>query len=155
MMAPLLVAISVCFPPIAPPLAMCSCLSPPVSDSTRAIAELRAAHVVFVGKATSVVDTTPPWGVRSLRATFIVQEGWKGPMGKSITVFTAADGVHCGFEFAVGTEYLVFAAVEPNGVVHTRSCAPTQPLATAREYLVGLGEPRIRYAPADSGSQSR
>ena len=154
-MAPLLLAISVCFPPIAPPSARCSCLIPPVSDSTRAIAELRAAHVVFVGKATSVVDTTPPWGVRSLRATFTVQVGWKGPLGKSITVLTAADGGLCGFEFAVGTEYLVFALVEPNGVIHPRGCSPTQPLDTARGYLVGLGEPRIRYAPADSGSQSR
>jgi hypothetical protein len=119
------------------------------------MAELRAADVVFVGRATSVVDTTPAWGIHSLRAAFTVQVGWKAPIGRSVTVFTAADGLHCGVEFAVGTEYLVFALVEPNGVIHPRSCSPTQPLDTARGYLVGLGEPRIRYAPADSGSQSR
>jgi|ERR1043166_1094413 hypothetical protein len=155
-MPPLLLAISLCLPPTAPTASMCSCLIRPGSDSARALAELSTADVVFVGKVTSVVDTAQPGGVvQSRRATFTLQLGWKGPVDRSITVLTPTSGAACGFEFAVGTQYLVFAMAEASGVIHTRGCSPTQPLATAREYLVGLGKPRIRYASADSGSRPR
>ena len=156
MMRPLILAISLCFPSNARSSSMCSCLIRPMSDSARGIAELRTADIVFVGRVTSVVDTTQAGGVVHFRrATFAVQLGWKGTVGNSITVFTPTGGGACGFEFAVGKQYLVFAMAEANGVIHTRGCSATQPLATARGYLVGLREPRIRYAPADSGSQSR
>jgi len=155
MMPPLFLAISLCFPPSAPPSSMCSCLMRPGPDSARGVAALRTADVVFVGKVTSVVDTTQPTGIPHFRrATFTVQQAWKGPVAKSITVLTGAGGGDCGFEFVVGSQYLVFAMAEASGVIHTRACAPTQLLGTAREYLVGLGDPRIRYAPADSSSQS-
>ena len=155
MMPPLLLAISLCFPPSAPPSSMCSCLIRPGPDSARGLAALRIADVVFVGKVASVVDTTQSTGIpHFLRVTFMVQQAWKGHVAKSITVLTGAGGGDCGFEFVVGTQYLVFAMAEATGVIHTRACSPTQPLGTARDYLVGLGEPRIRYALADSSSQS-
>ncbi len=157
MIPPLLLAISLCLAPSVPSSSMCSCVIGRTTDSARAVAELGTDDVIFIGRVTSVVDTaTEPGGVVHFRrATFTVHQAWKGPLARSITIFTPASGGGCGFQFAVGTQYLVFAMAEPNGVVHTRGCSPTQPLATARKYLVGLGEPRIRYAPADSGSQSR
>src|SRR5207247_5749335 len=89
MMRPLILAISLCFPSNAPSSSMCSCLIRPMSDSARGIAELRTADIVFVGRVTSVVDTTQAGGVVHFRrATFAVQLGWKGTVGNSITVFT-------------------------------------------------------------------
>ena len=98
MMPPLFLAISLCFPPSAPPTSMCSCLIRPGPDSARGVAALRTADVVFVGKVTSVVDTTQPTGIPHFRrATFTVQQAWKGPVAKSITVLTGAGGGDCGF----------------------------------------------------------
>src|SRR2546428_4624524 len=151
MMPPLFLAISLCFPPSAPPTSMGSCLIRPGPDSARGVAALRTADVVFVGKVTSVVDTTQPTGIPHFRrATFTVQQAWKGPVAKSITVLTGAGGGDCGFEFVAGGQYFVFSMAEGSGVVYTKAFSPTQPLGGPRGYLLGLGQPPIGSAPADS-----
>src|SRR5438477_10094940 len=121
MMRPLILAISICFPSKAPSSSMCSCLIRPMADSARGIAELRTADIVFVGKVTSVVDTTQPGGVVHFRrATFAVQFGWKGTVGNSITVFTRTGGGGWGCEFAWGKRSLVFVMGGANWVGHRR-----------------------------------
>src|SRR2546425_5208469 len=129
MMPPLFLAISLCFPPSAPPSSMCSCLIRPGPDSARGVAALRTADVVFVGKVTSVVDTTQPTGIPHFRrATFTVQQAWKGPVAKSITVLTGAGGGDCGFEFVAGVREFVFFIGAGRGGDYTKGFAPPQPL---------------------------
>src|SRR5258706_13591449 len=131
MMRPLILAISLCFPSNAQSSSMCSCLIRPMVDSARGIAELRTADIVFVGKVTSVVDTTQAGGVVPFRrATFAVQLGWKGTVGNSITVFTPTGGGACGFDVAGGKKKLGFAIAEAKGGIHTKGCSAPQPSAT-------------------------
>src|SRR2546422_4130046 len=135
MMPPLFLAISLCFPPSAPPTSMCSCLIRPGPDSARGVAALRTADVVFVGKVTSVVDTTQPTGIPHFRrATFTVQQAWKGPVAKSITVLTGAGGGDCGFEFVAGARYFGFSIAEGRRGVYTKAFSPTQTLGPPRAY---------------------
>src|SRR2546427_6696787 len=121
MMPPLFLAISLCFPPSAPPTSMCSCLIRPGPDSARGVAALRTADVVFVGKVTSVVDTTQPTGIPHFRrATFTVQQAWKWPVAKSITVLTGAGGGDCGFEFVAGARKFGFLIAQARRGVVTK-----------------------------------
>ena len=163
MLSALLLVTSLCIPRVPRPASMCSCGLRPASDSARGSDALQTADAVFVGEVTSVVDTlvvdtvlpSGPFRVRGRRATFTVDRGWKGPLALLITVLTGTGGSDCGYEFALGQRYLVFATVGANGILHTRACSPTQELASAQQYLLGLGKPRIRYAPPDSGSKPR
>ncbi len=159
MFNPLLVAASLCFPPISEPPSMCVCLIRPTTDSALAATFLKTADAVFVGKATSVVDTVlvdtilpsgrfQVWGQR---ATFDLELGWKSPVARSVIVVTGPAN-HCwGYRFTPGERYLVFATGNSSRVLRTQSCSPTSLLPTARQFLLGLGEPLVRHVPSDSG----
>src|SRR6266851_2012152 len=103
MMPSLFLAISLCLAPSVPPSSMCSCVIGRTTDSARAVAELGTDDIIFVGRVASVVDTTTQPGgvVHFLRATFTVQQAWKGHVAESITIVTPASGGACGFEFVV------------------------------------------------------
>src|SRR2546429_1352042 len=148
MMPPLFLAISLCFPPSAPPTSMCSCLIRPGPDSARGVAALRTADVVFVGKVTSVVDTTQPTGIPHFRrATFTVQQAWKGPVAKSITVLTGAGGGDCGFEFVAGVPITGVATAAANGGAYNKGCSPPPPPGTPPRAPLRARHAPIRYAP--------
>jgi hypothetical protein len=72
-----------------------------------------------------------------------------------ITVLTSTSSSSCGHDFTPGHRYLVFATVGLNGALYTMPCTPIREVDTAQKYLLGLGKPRVRYAPSDSASAPR
>jgi hypothetical protein len=74
-----------------------------------------------------------------------VLRGWKGIDAPSVEVVTAAQGSACGFNFEIGTRYLVFAAHRPaDGRLEVSSCGRTRAF-TGRgedaEFLDSLSRP--------------
>jgi hypothetical protein len=95
------------------PAHACSCM-PPGSDED----EAKTSDAVFVGTATSVTTA----GV----AQFAVTSAIKGVRAGS-TVTVAGGGI-CGFTFARGKRYKVFADKNAHGVLEASLCSATRAL---------------------------
>jgi hypothetical protein len=138
------------------PAHACSCVvaSPPETA-------LRESSAVFSGIVLSVREPNNH-RIRSsadpVEVTFRVTEIWKGVDTDRLTVRTAASTASCGFEFALGQHYIVYAQDTPNGLA-TGLCTRTAELAAASDDLKALGkgtvpppspelEERIRSNPA-------
>jgi hypothetical protein len=87
-------------------------------------------EVIFTGKVTSKITDSAPATLEDhfLRNAFqfSVDESFRGSAiaGQEITIYTGMGGGDCGYEFNVGTTYLVYAAVY-NGKLITGICTPT------------------------------
>jgi hypothetical protein len=110
----------------------CSCVQPgPPAEASA------GAAAVFAGTVSSISPAGPNGG--SLLVTFDLSQSWKGPEGPQLTITTADNSASCGFEFAQGEEYLVYALPQ-DGQLYTGLCTRTAPLAAAGEDLAALGE---------------
>ncbi len=110
--------------------------APPGSPSD----ELERSTAVFAGKVTGVempggdvISSADP-----VRVTFRMYTVWKGPSRDSLTVTTARSTVSCGYEFAAGKEYLVYAYGEEDDL-EVSLCSRTRPLTLAAADLAALG----------------
>ena len=136
----------------APALA-CSCVFPSV-DAAR-----EGAAALFEGRVLDVTDLMADGGaevaVREVRLAVV--RSWKGlDKDEQVTLHTNAQGSMCGYAFAKGASYLVYA--EQDGAqLSVSACSRTRPLADAGEDLIalGAGATPVRIAPksaADAGS---
>ena len=145
----------------ATPVYACSCIPPEPPGIA-----LQRASAVFVGRAAAVEDAgrrllfTPvfpfvqlvPRGFGPVTTTFEVSRIWKGPKNGRLTVEAAADDGMCGFRFAQGQEYVVYASGEGSGL-STDSCSRTRALDAADEDLLALGDGIVPEALAqETGS---
>ena len=128
---------------IAPvPAFACSCV-----ESGPPGQELATSTAVFAGR---VIDIEAPiglviYGAQAVKVTIQVSEVWKGPVQHILVVTTERSGASCGYEFASGQEYLVYArGVASN--LETGLCSRTRPLAAAAEDLTALGAGSIPAA---------
>jgi hypothetical protein len=102
---------------------------------------LRDADTVFLGRvAEMTVAQRHPTQLSSadpVTVEFNVSRVWKGPRRETLTVETERMGISCGYEFAVGHWYIVYAY---DG--HTGLCTRTGPVWLAvRDFAaLGLGE---------------
>lgn len=131
----------------AAPASACSCV-----ELTSAEAFERA-DAVFVGEVTAFKVKSGLFGKSSIDPTavvFTVNEVWKGPRQESITIRTVRGEVSCGFEFAEGLKYLVYARDGQTGL-----CDRTALAVRSQEDLAALGEGwKPPLAPADSAASS-
>jgi len=145
--------------PQSPP-ALCGCIRSRQLHTVRdeANAELKAAGAVFVGRITSITDTvvaaTPEsrtfqWPIRMVVVR--VDSLWKGPEVDSLVIWTGMGGGDCGYQFQVGSSYLIFAMASDTRRLVTGICSLTQARSTADEHIRALGAPRYQRQ-ADSGS---
>ena len=111
------------------------------------------ADSVFVGEAAEMKAHSGLFGKSSIDPTtvvFTVNEVWKGPRQESITIKTMRSEVSCGFEFAIGLRYLVYARDGQTGL-----CDRTALAIQSEEDLAVLGEGwKPSLAPADSAASS-
>lgn len=91
------------------------------------------ADAVFVGRVESIL---PEGTERRVELGGI--EVFRGPQAAQLTVATGYSGGDCGYPFRVGESYLVYAAREPDGRLHTSICSRTR--------LVGEATDDIAYA---------
>lgn len=129
----------------------CKCATPgPPSE------ELLNSDLVFSGRVISIqsidgVDgaasdpdpEVPDFGVYSVE--FDVETVWKGTVLETIYLTTNRDSASCGFTFAEGTSYVVYA--QDDLIVHR--CSRTRPLSEASLDLDELGE---GSAPAEGAA---
>ena len=109
----------------APPAWACSCAQ---------IDALTFADVAFTGRVVSIGTDA---GGR--RVEFAVESVQKGTVGSTVTLSTSVSSASCGFDFAVGHRYRVFA----------RSGQTT--LCSGNQEIPGFGVPlgdRVSVAPA-------
>jgi len=123
--------------PLTPSLAKaCSCMSSNAAcDRTWKSGEAIFRGTViskFHGGTPSAAGVTYPISSH-LAFRFSVTEGFRGPAspGQEIVVYTGNGGGDCGYPFAVGTSYLVYAYADKVGLT-TNICMPTRP-----EVMVG------------------
>lgn len=119
---------------------MCSCLPPKPPCQAYG-----ASSAVFVGLVTSVsIDRN------NLVARFTLEQPFKGVEGTEAEVFTARSDAACGFRFASGNRYLVYAyRRSENESLSTNLCTRTCHLSYADEDLEYLNN-RDKAAPGST-----
>jgi hypothetical protein len=101
----------------------CTCVSLDIPLSREVSGRLKDSTAVFSGEAIKL-EKIP--GTRDLIATFSVDESWKGDIASMIEVRTAMDGASCGYDFRIGTSYLVYAFQQPDAL-RTSLCGGNRP----------------------------
>jgi hypothetical protein len=126
------------------PAAACSCAMP--RSPTEA---LERASAVFRGRVTAI-ESPAPLGITH-SARLAVDTAWRGTVTPEMTVTTVLNTAACGYPFAVGQDYLVYAHAGTDALVVTL-CSGTRPTGEAQADLnaLGPGDPVI----ADPGSGS-
>jgi len=105
----------------------CSC-APPEGPT----ASLAASTAVFEGRVESI---TPG---ELIQVRFAVTRAWKGAEEEQVEVRTRAHGAACGYRFAEGATYLVYAYGEPDDL-RVGLCSRTRPIEDASDDLAELG----------------
>jgi hypothetical protein len=115
----------------------CSCLGP--NPACRAF---WTSSAVFVGDVMSIEDlpaTSPPEPFLSTRRVHLrVRETFSGRPTSEVDVLTGRGGGDCGYPFAVGEAYVVFANARADGGLSTGICDLTKPLTEAATDLAYL-----------------
>lgn len=105
-----------------------------------------SAAAVFTGRVTAIegpsgctISSAAP-----TRVTFQAYEVWKGPEQSVIEITTELMSVSCGYEFAIGQSYLVYAYGEEDDL-KVSLCSRTGILSSATEYIQALGESQVTF----------
>ena len=116
----------------------CSCAAPGPVDE-----ELERSAAVFRGEVKAVVDEKAGNALQSSadRIAYIIKvdEIWKGIHETEVVVYSERDSASCGFNFAEGQEYLIYAN-QSGDELHVIICSRTADLVSAEEDLSILGE---------------
>lgn len=84
----------------------CSCVIPaPPLEALEDSAAVFEGTVISVAKPSGIIQSSAD----PMQVTFQVGARWKGDLGNQVTVSTAQSGDSCGFEFAEGERYMVYA----------------------------------------------
>lgn len=119
----------------------CSCESPGTPLEALAVYD-----AVFTGRVVKIAEATDGEAWESW-IFFQLSAVWKGAFREDMAAIrtgTGQDVAHCGYDFEVGSEYLVYAHLWGDGHLHTGICSRTNHLAAATEDLELLGEPIFR-----------
>jgi hypothetical protein len=118
----------------AVPALACKCMPQSPADS------LAQAVAVFEGKVLELREPGPeqtgPTAQRTVKLGVV--RAWKGIESETVDVLTPSDGAACGYTFAQGGSYLVYASADSGGL-HVISCSRTRPIPEAGEDLALLG----------------
>ncbi len=125
----------------------CSCDQGPTFD--QAFAQSAA---VFRGTVSAIMSADPPH-FEHVWVSLEPVAWWKGAASDSVTLLTAAYEWICGYPFAIGTDYLVFATLHsPGGPLSTHLCWRTHPTWPDDPDLAALGTPlTVPVAPGSWG----
>ena len=135
------------------PVHACSCaLIGDVSDA------IEGTEVIFAGTVVGANTLSQRLFNSEPRFTFAVSEAWKGTESARVVVRTGRGGGDCGYGFATGMDYLVYATDADNSPLTSNDlatgiCTRTTPLLRANEDLALLGDGvKPEAAPPGSGS---
>lgn len=121
----------------------CTCLPTKIPAE-----ELEQSAAVFSGKVIEVRRHRLEKDLfAKVEAVVEVDRVWKGIEKRAdksvekrvVTVFTSPDSAACGFAFAEGRSYFVYAMSDEKGRLSTTICSRTRPMKDAGEDLNALG----------------
>ena len=119
----------------------CSCMKLTPSEG------LTSSSAVFTGKVTNIEENTAT-KFGGLEVTLRVKEMWKGEPKEEVKVHTAASSAACGYSFAKGETYLVYAVRDEADPMRVSLCSRTAPVGDAKEDLDFLGKPAHKFNDA-------
>lgn len=126
-----MVAVAVAGLVALPPSPACACSCKSLTEQEA----FDAAGAVFVGTVTDVdIPGIGPiiGSADRVNVSFVVSKVYKADVPADVVVRTVRDGASCGYPFAVGSRYVVFATAD-DGVWRTGLCSGTQLLPPAVE----------------------
>jgi len=142
-LAAVLLAVSAQLPSLAH---ACSCMPQNTRDA------LEGAVAVFEGHVVEVQPPPETDGTGQFTVRMKVVRAWKGIESEEAVVTTPANSATCGYNFAAGTSYLVYAGAI-DGKLDVSLCSRTQPIAAAGEDLEALGLGATPVQPQASPTQ--
>lgn len=77
--------------------------------------------------------------------TFQVNGAWKGEATELMTIYSAAGGASCGYEFKVGKRYAVFAQ-DREGTIEVSLCSSTSSIADNSSIFTEIGDYETTFA---------
>ena len=103
----------------------CSCALPLPTMPLKQQVEVarKDAKAIFVGQVLEIDDKQYKFGTV---IKFQVEKSWKQIRSKEIYIVTGRGGGDCGFPFAIGMKYLVYAYGPNNGKFGTGICSRTK-----------------------------
>jgi hypothetical protein len=110
----------------------CSCMQQSQRDAFEQAVAVFEGHVLEVKPSATEPEISP------VTVRFKVVQAWKGAEGEEVVLNTAANSAMCGYAFAAGKSYLVYASAT-EGKLDVSLCSRTQPSAAAGEDLKALG----------------
>ena len=118
----------------APEVRACSCMKLTPSEG------LTSSYAVFTGEVTGIEkNTATRFG--GVEVTFRVKQMWKGDPSEELKVHTAGSSAACGYSFAKGMTYLVYAVRDEADPLRVSLCSRTAPIDKAKKDLDFLGKP--------------
>jgi hypothetical protein len=114
------------------PASACSCLGPRTDEPCAAY---QAAEVVFAGKVTGISEEKGNDSGPHRVVHFEVLEGFVGVTRGTVDVRTGMGGGDCGYGFASGESYIVYAGWAKEGELWVSVCGATKSLAQAHKDL--------------------
>lgn len=128
----------------APEARACSCMTLTPSEG------LTSSHAVFTGEVTDIEkNTATRFG--GLEVTLRVKRMWKGEPAEEIQVHTAGSSAACGYAFAKGVTYLVYAVRDDADPLRVSLCSRTAPVDKAKKDLDFLGKPAHTFDAKEKG----
>ncbi len=103
----------------------CSCSLPSRTMSLKQQVEVarKDAKAIFVGQVLEIDKKQDGFG---MLIKFQVEKSWKQIRSKEIFIVTGSGGGDCGFPFAIGMKYLIYAYGPNNGKFGTGICSRTK-----------------------------
>jgi hypothetical protein len=113
-----------------------------------------ASYAVFTGTVTKI-EKNEETKFGGLTVRLRVSKIWKGEVGEEVKVHTAASGAACGYSFAEGETYLVYASRDEADPLRVSLCSRTALEKSADEDLKFLGKPTTQFAEAPQQKQDK
>ncbi|MDH3727793.1 MAG: hypothetical protein OER77_09700 [Myxococcales bacterium] len=123
----------------------CSCMQQTLEDGAA------QSQAIFEGVVTKIAPNTTT-SFRGIEVTLAVKRAWKGIDGTEVAVVTASNSAACGYPFAEGSTYVVYAYRDKAGPLRVSLCSLTKPIDQAKADLEHLGEPSKAFADATKKS---
>ncbi len=125
----------------------CSCMMQTLEEG------IAQSQAIFEGTVTKIAPTLVNQ-FPSLEVSLAVRRAWKGIDREDVLVTTASNSAACGYRFAEGSTYLVYAHRDKDGPLRVSLCSLTKPIDEAGADLALLGKPATALAEPTKKSVS-
>jgi hypothetical protein len=111
----------------------CDCISlDDISIEKQVRDAYKGSSAVFVGEVTEIISKP---NVYSVLVKFKIEKSWNKNFQKEITISTGRGGGDCGYGFAVGKKFLVYAYGKINNL-STNICTRTNSVASNKDIAI-------------------